>query len=189
MQAGSSRAQHCSAVAESDTVALHPHISSTLGGIHWILRCSLWSESAESDSDNVAWCDVPGQMSHTSVSDKNIPFLRALAMQSTGRNFSAATDLVFWRPIFSRVLIIIWRIVCFTDTGMYCPWHARVCLHHACVCTRAPKPEGGMIRLETLIKLKFLNSIFSSVSSYWNLINSSLSSNSRQRYPPPWVCN
>ena len=28
--------------------------------------------------------------------------------------------------------------------------------------------EGGMIRLETLIEFKFLNSIFSSSSSYWN---------------------
>ena len=28
--------------------------------------------------------------------------------------------------------------------------------------------EGGMIRLETLIELKFINSSFSSLSSYWN---------------------
>ena len=28
--------------------------------------------------------------------------------------------------------------------------------------------EGGMIRLETLVELKFLNSSFSSLSSYWN---------------------
>ena len=28
--------------------------------------------------------------------------------------------------------------------------------------------EGGMTRLETLIDLKFLNSSFSSLSSYWN---------------------
>ena len=28
--------------------------------------------------------------------------------------------------------------------------------------------EGGMIRLETLIELKFLYSSFSSLSSYWN---------------------
>ena len=51
-------------------------------------------------------------------------------------------------------------------------------------------PEGGMTRLETLIELKFVNSSFSSLSSYWNLTNSSLSSNSRQQYlnqqyPPP----
>ena len=30
----------------------------------------------------------------------------------------------------------------------------------------APRSEGGMIRLETLIELKFLNSSFSSLSSY-----------------------
>ena len=48
-----------------------------------------------------------------------------------------------------------------------------------------------MIRLETLIELKFLNSSFSSsnsrfefssLSSYWNQTNSSLSSYSRQQY-------
>ena len=31
-----------------------------------------------------------------------------------------------------------------------------------------PPSEGGMIRLETLIELKFLNSSFSSLSSHWN---------------------
>ena len=50
--------------------------------------------------------------------------------------------------------------------------------------------EGGMIRLETLIELKFIDSSCSSLSSYCNDTNSSLSSNSRQRYlsqryPPP----
>ena len=47
-----------------------------------------------------------------------------------------------------------------------------------------------MIRLETLIELKILSSSFSSLSSYYNLTDSSLSSNSRQQYlkqqyPPP----
>ena len=42
---------------------------------------------------------------------------------------------------------------------------------------RAPQcniSEGGMIRLETLIALKFINSSFSSLSSYWNSTNHSL---------------
>ena len=48
----------------------------------------------------------------------------------------------------------------------------------------------GVIRLETLIELNYLNSRCSSLSSYSNLTNSSLSSNSRQQYlsqqyPPP----
>ena len=33
---------------------------------------------------------------------------------------------------------------------------------------REIESEGEMIRLETLIELKFLNSSFSSLSSYWN---------------------
>ena len=50
--------------------------------------------------------------------------------------------------------------------------------------------EGGMIGLETLIELKFLNSSFSSLSSRRNWTNGSLSSSSRQQYlsqqyPPP----
>ena len=39
-----------------------------------------------------------------------------------------------------------------------------------------------MIRLEALIALKFLNSSFSSLSSYGNRTHTSLLSNSRQRY-------
>ena len=60
--------------------------------------------------------------------------------------------------------------------------HQRNCIvHHS---------ERVIIRLETLIELKFLNSSFSSLSSSGNLTNSSLSSNSRQQYlsqqyPPP----
>ena len=42
--------------------------------------------------------------------------------------------------------------------------------------------EGGMIRLETLIELIFVDSIFSSLSSFWNLTNAFLSNNSRQQY-------
>ena len=50
--------------------------------------------------------------------------------------------------------------------------------------------EGGIIRLETLIELKFINSGFSSLSSYWNWTNGSVSSDSRRhylshQYPPP----
>ena len=50
--------------------------------------------------------------------------------------------------------------------------------------------EWGMTRSETLIELKFVSSSFSSSSSYWNITNSSPSSDSRQRhlsqqYPPP----
>ena len=52
--------------------------------------------------------------------------------------------------------------------------------------------EGGMIRLETLVELKFLNSSCSSSSYCRNQTNGSLSSNSRQRYLsqqyPPFVC-
>ena len=48
----------------------------------------------------------------------------------------------------------------------------------------------GMIRLETLIELEFLNSTCSSLSSYWNWTNGSLASDSRRQYlsqnsPPP----
>ena len=54
--------------------------------------------------------------------------------------------------------------------------------------------EGGMMRLDTLIELEFLNSSSSSSSSFRNSTNSSLSSNSRQQYlrqwylPPPLRC-
>ena len=56
--------------------------------------------------------------------------------------------------------------------------------------TRPRDSEGGMMWLETLIELKFLNSSFSSLSSCWHWTNGSLSSNSRQQYlsqqyPPP----
>ena len=39
--------------------------------------------------------------------------------------------------------------------------------------------EGGMLRLETLLELKSLNSSFSSLSSYWNWTGSFLPGNSR----------
>ena len=42
--------------------------------------------------------------------------------------------------------------------------------------------EGGMIRLETLIELKFLDSSFSSFLSYRKWTNNSLPSNSGQQY-------
>ena len=50
--------------------------------------------------------------------------------------------------------------------------------------------EGGMMRLEILVELKFLNSSFSGLYSYRNYIKHSLSSNLRQQYlsqqyPPP----
>ena len=50
--------------------------------------------------------------------------------------------------------------------------------------------KGGMILSETLIELNVLHSSCSSLSSYWNWTNDSLSSNSSQRhlsqqYPPP----
>ena len=45
-----------------------------------------------------------------------------------------------------------------------------------------PPSGGGMIRLETLIELKFLNSSFSSLSSCWNQTNCSPSSDSRRQY-------
>ena len=46
------------------------------------------------------------------------------------------------------------------------------------------------MRLETLVELEFLNSSFSSLSSYWSQTNNSLSSDSSQQhlgqqYPPP----
>ena len=57
---------------------------------------------------------------------------------------------------------------------------------------QAPLSKGGLIRLETLIELKFVTSSFSSLSSYWNWTNTSLSSDSRQQHlsrqyphPPP----
>ena len=46
----------------------------------------------------------------------------------------------------------------------------------------AQPPEGGMIRLETLIELIFLDSSFSSLSSSLNWTSGPLSSNSRQQY-------
>ena len=44
--------------------------------------------------------------------------------------------------------------------------------------------EGGMIRLETLIELKYLNSSCSSSSSYWNSTISYLPSDLSQQYLP-----
>ena len=45
--------------------------------------------------------------------------------------------------------------------------------------------EEGMMRLEPLIELKLFNSSCSSLSSYWNWTNNSLSSNSSQQYLNP----
>ena len=55
----------------------------------------------------------------------------------------------------------------------------RKCLNFEHYCMHLRK---GMIRLETLIELKSLNSSCSSLSSWRNQTNSSLSSNSRQQY-------
>ena len=65
--------------------------------------------------------------------------------------------------------------------------YIRSCVDSACHAPEARKhirniiPDGGMMRLETLIELKFRNSSFSSLSSYRNWTNSSLSSDSRQQ--------
>ena len=50
--------------------------------------------------------------------------------------------------------------------------------------------DGGMIRLETLIELEFINSSCSSLLSHWKKTDDSLSSDSsrqhlNQQYPPP----
>ena len=60
--------------------------------------------------------------------------------------------------------------------------------HRACRAVR--RSEGGMMRLETLIELKCLDSSFSSLSPYRTQTSDSLSSNSRQlhlsqQHPPP----
>ena len=67
---------------------------------------------------------------------------------------------------------------------------SEVCSMNLQLNERTTQSGGGMIRLETLIELRFINSSFTSFSSCWNSTSSSLSSNSRQQclsrqYPLP----
>ena len=71
-----------------------------------------------------------------------------------------------------------------------CAWSRRAMRRSVMGCQ-----EAGMMRLETLMELEFINSSFSSLSSYRNWTSSSPSSNSRQQYlsqqypHPSWMCS
>ena len=57
-----------------------------------------------------------------------------------------------------------------------------ISIYTNCVFATADISEGGMIRLETLIELKFVTWSFSSLSSYQSQTSSSPSSDSRQQH-------
>ena len=67
---------------------------------------------------------------------KNDPLTRASAMQSSGRNPSPASELVFFKLIFPKGPLLR-RSICFTDTGI-------------CPLDLAPSYEAAML-LDTII--------------------------------------
>ena len=125
-----------------------------------------------------------------SISPLRLPLLRLLDSNLLGSSLWAwdshplrlrlCLSKILWNP--ERRLAVSVRSCLFEPMlGHWC-WYDGRGMHSCALLTRVSHSEGGMIRLESLIELNFLDSSSSSLSSHWNQTGGSLSSDSRQQH-------
>ena len=88
--------------------------------------------------------------------------------QSAPRPFLRSRIQLLLLLLVVVVVVLLSWICCYYFCYYYYYYHYYYYCWYASIAIITIVSEGGMIRLESLVELKFLNSSFSSLSSYWN---------------------